>query len=119
MVNVLACAVPVLQTPSGNRDSGKERFYRITMSSSIQVIWNARCETREENAPFSLEQICNRWRSKIKKRLELDCLMTRNRFGKKALHKDLVIKTWSGSILNEHQLPQDWTEANGVLVGTE
>ncbi|KAG7445522.1 uncharacterized protein BT62DRAFT_932616 [Guyanagaster necrorhizus] len=39
------------------------------------------------------------------------------RFGQKALNKDLVLRTWSGAILDEKKLPKDWTEVNGVLVG--
>ncbi|KAG7451418.1 uncharacterized protein BT62DRAFT_927124 [Guyanagaster necrorhizus] len=33
------------------------------------------------------------WARKLNKRLELDCSMTHKRFGKKALPKDLVLKT--------------------------
>ncbi|KAK0468843.1 hypothetical protein IW261DRAFT_1345740 [Armillaria novae-zelandiae] len=119
MSNILTCAAPVFKSQSGHRESGKERFFRITISSSVQTIWNARCERviQRDNAPFSNEEIINKWKKKVNRRLELDCLMTRERFGKKALSKDLVLKTWAGSILNEHQLPQDWTEADGVLVG--
>ncbi|KAK0201952.1 hypothetical protein DFS33DRAFT_1462420 [Desarmillaria ectypa] len=117
--NILACTSPVFKSAGGNRDSGKERFYRIVVSSAGQTIWNARCERviQRENTPFPTEEIRNRWKKKMNKRLDLDCLMTRKRFDKKALGKDLVINTWSGSIFNEQQLPRDWTKVDGVLVG--
>ncbi|KAG7439396.1 uncharacterized protein BT62DRAFT_1014009 [Guyanagaster necrorhizus] len=80
-----------------------------------------RCERviQKDNAPYSPVQIRNKWMKQIRRRLELDCLMIRKRFGKKALQKDLVLRTWSGVIENEHRLPKDWTEIDGALVGME
>ncbi|KAK0183551.1 hypothetical protein F5146DRAFT_1010429 [Armillaria mellea] len=80
MGNILSCSVPVFKSRNGIRDGGKERFYQMIMSMSIQIIWN---------------------------------------FRKKALQKDLVLETWSGVIKDEHRLPRDWTETDGVLVGME
>ncbi len=119
LAHILACASPIFKSPNGHRDKGKEQFFRIVVSSAAQTIWNARCERviQRENMPFTSEEIRNRWRKKINSRLELDCLMTRDRFGKKASNKDLVLRTWAGSIMNEDQFPKDWTEAVGVLVG--
>ncbi|PBK84287.1 hypothetical protein ARMGADRAFT_1048260 [Armillaria gallica] len=116
---ILACTSPTFKSQNGHREYRKERFFKIVVSSSVQTIWNTWCERviQQDNIPFTPEEIRNRWMKKINRRLELDCLMTKERFGKKALRKDLVIQTWAGSILNEHQLPQDWTEVGGVLVG--
>ncbi|KAK0477472.1 hypothetical protein EDD18DRAFT_1312745 [Armillaria luteobubalina] len=102
MANILSCSVPVFKSRNGIRDSGKERFFRIIMSMSIQIIWNTRCERviQNDGTPFSSTQICNRWLAK-------------------ALQKDLVLETWSSVIKDEHQLPRDWTETDGVLVGME
>lgn len=121
MANILSCSVPVFKSGNGIRDSGKEQFYQIIMSMSIQIIWNVRCERviQNDDTPFLLTQICNRWLAKVHKCLELDCLMTRDCFGKKALQKELVLETWSGVIKDEHYLPRDWTETDGVLVGME
>ncbi|KAK0492473.1 hypothetical protein EDD18DRAFT_1079548, partial [Armillaria luteobubalina] len=93
----------------------------IKIIMQCQVIWNARCAQviQKDNAPFLPTQIHNRWLAKVWKQLELDCLLTWNHFGKKALPKDLVLKTWLRVIKDEHQLPKDWTEADGVLVGME
>ncbi|KAK0436131.1 hypothetical protein EV421DRAFT_1716134 [Armillaria borealis] len=78
MSNILACAAPVFKSQSGHRESGKECFYQIVVSSSVQTIWNAHCERviQCDNAPFSSEEIINKWKKKINRRLELDCLMT-------------------------------------------
>ncbi|KAK0435594.1 uncharacterized protein EV420DRAFT_1281625, partial [Desarmillaria tabescens] len=61
----------------------------------------------------------HRWLKKINKWLELDGLMTYKRFGRKALPKEIILKTWKGSINNEKNLPPDWIEVCRVLVGME
>ncbi|KAK0209861.1 hypothetical protein IW262DRAFT_497642 [Armillaria fumosa] len=92
MADILACAVPVFKTNDDTRDCEKERSYRIVMFSSIQTIWNARCER-------VIQQILRtttdtKQMKKINKRLEMYCLMTCQGFDRKALQKDLVIRTW-------------------------
>ncbi|KAK0470740.1 hypothetical protein IW261DRAFT_1345199, partial [Armillaria novae-zelandiae] len=59
MANLLACAALIFRAQNGNRDSGREHFYCIIMSLSMQVIWNARCERviQNNNSPFSPVQI--------------------------------------------------------------
>ncbi|KAG7452479.1 uncharacterized protein BT62DRAFT_1014726 [Guyanagaster necrorhizus] len=89
MFNILACVTPVFKLPGGNRDIGKECFYQIIISLSIQTIWNAQCE---KNSSFLPEEIHNRWLKRINKRLDLDCLMTCKHFSRKALGKDLVLR---------------------------
>ncbi|KAF9021559.1 hypothetical protein BDZ89DRAFT_957347 [Hymenopellis radicata] len=120
LATILSSPMPVFKDWNDKRETGKERRYRIVITSSAQVIWNARCERIIEhaNAEFTTDQIQNRWRKKINRRLELDCLMTRKRFGKKAIPKKHVVMTWKGSLQDEYVLPKDWTEASGVLVGT-
>ncbi|KAG7440645.1 uncharacterized protein BT62DRAFT_910087, partial [Guyanagaster necrorhizus] len=121
MTNILACAIPVFKAPNRNRDRRKEWFYDITISLSMQVIWNAQYERviQNHNTPFSPVQMQNRWWKRVQNRLDLDRLMMHKWFGKKALQKALVIKTWSGMMDDEHQLLEDWTEADRVLVGKE
>ena len=41
------------------------------------------------------------------------------KFGNLALKKDLVLRTWSGLLMNEDALPDDWTYTVGVLVGIQ
>ncbi|KAG7439397.1 uncharacterized protein BT62DRAFT_913764, partial [Guyanagaster necrorhizus] len=43
MAKILSCAISVFKASNGKRDSGKERFYQLVISSSAQVIWNAQC----------------------------------------------------------------------------
>ena len=39
------------------------------------------------------------------------------KFGKRALSKKMVIKTWYGCLDNENKLLPDWHKLKGVLVG--
>ncbi|KAJ7656114.1 hypothetical protein DFH06DRAFT_1132594 [Mycena polygramma] len=42
-------------------------------------------------------------------------LTNKLKFNNLALNKDLVLRTWSGLLMNEDQLPDDWTYTEGVL----
>ena len=53
----------------------------------------------------------------INDRLELDCRMTHPHYKTRALSKSLVIQTWEKTLMDEEQLPEDWTSKSGVLVG--
>src|SRR5258708_31444278 len=55
--------------------------------------------------------------STINNHLEQDRILTNKRYGKSALPEDLVLKTWSGTLQNEHSLPKNWLYASGGLVG--
>jgi hypothetical protein len=48
------------------------------------------------------------------------CAMTNEaKYGKKAIKKGLVLKTWCRVLKNEEKLPRDWTWETGVLVGDD
>ncbi|KAJ7762994.1 hypothetical protein B0H16DRAFT_1219920, partial [Mycena metata] len=62
--------------------------------------------------------IHNRWVSLINRALKRDILLTNQaRFGSLAIKKQVVLNTWSGTLLEEDSLPDDWTKSKGVLVG--
>ncbi|KAK0421829.1 hypothetical protein EV421DRAFT_2012316 [Armillaria borealis] len=116
---LLASGLPTFKSENGKRDAGKERFYRIIMTISIQVIWSLRVKrvVDNESAPFTASAVEKMWLKSVNDRLELDCLMTNKRFGKKALKHEVVKKTWKGVLKDERQLPSNWAGAVGVLVG--
>ena len=43
----------------------------------------------------------------------------KQQYGSFATKKNLVLKTWSGTLKNENTLPDDWINMPGVLVGVE
>ena len=42
-----------------------------------------------------------------------------HKYGPLATKRDLVLKTWSRTLKNKHNLPEDWINMSGVLVGME
>ena len=52
-------------------------------------------------------------------RLTIDCAFDTKKYGPFTTRKDLVLKTWSGTLKNEHSLPDNWINAPCVLVGME
>ncbi|KAF9231095.1 hypothetical protein BU15DRAFT_68624 [Melanogaster broomeanus] len=102
---------------------GKTRLFRILTTEASHLIWKLRCERAiklegKEELFHSDIEIHNRWVACINKRLKYDRLLADSvRYGKKALKLDLVLKTWSGVLMDEHNLPDDWIRQSGVLVG--
>ncbi len=112
----------MFKSENGTRDSGKERFYRIIISTSTQVIWNARCECviQKENDPFSPIQIQNRWRKKGQPTARTRLLDDSQSVQKESSPERSSLENMVGCVIeNEQQLPRDWTEFDGVLVGME
>jgi len=61
--------------------------------------------------------IHNQWLNAVNTALTRDRLLTdKIKFGPLALKKQLVLNTWSGLLMDEDSLPDDWTH-EGVLVG--
>ncbi|KAK0467448.1 hypothetical protein IW261DRAFT_1346353 [Armillaria novae-zelandiae] len=116
---LLACCLPTFKSEKGKRESGKERFYRIIMSISIQVIWGLRCKQviSEENTPVNPSVVERTWTRAINDRIEIDCLMTRKKFGWRALKPQVIKNTWEGTLKNKDSLPKNWMKIDGVLVG--
>ncbi|KAJ7768125.1 hypothetical protein DFH07DRAFT_736499, partial [Mycena maculata] len=66
---------------------------------------------------YTTTEIHNRWLKSINGVLQRDRLLTNKiKFGPLALNKQLVLNTWSGLLMYEDSLPDDWTK-EGVLVG--
>ncbi|KAJ7720752.1 hypothetical protein DFH07DRAFT_1008459, partial [Mycena maculata] len=60
----------------------------------------------------------NQWLKAVDKVLQHDRILTdKIRFGTLALNKQQVLNTWSGILMDEDSLPDDWTYTEGVLVG--
>ncbi|KAJ6546271.1 hypothetical protein DFH09DRAFT_927399, partial [Mycena vulgaris] len=84
--------------------------------------WNIRndrvLKTPSRNITDS--EIHNRSLKSINSALGRDQILANKlKFGELALNKDLVLRTWSGLLMNEDSLPDDWTYTVGVLVGIQ
>ncbi|KAJ7366078.1 hypothetical protein DFH08DRAFT_679762, partial [Mycena albidolilacea] len=107
------------KTRNGSLTHVKNRFFTILVSTAMQLIWNLRNErVLETHRATSDSEIHNRWTAIIKSALKRDILLTdRIQFGTLAIKKQVVLNTWSGVLLDEDSLPDDWTRSKGVLVG--
>ncbi|KAJ7193723.1 hypothetical protein GGX14DRAFT_378700, partial [Mycena pura] len=83
-------------------------------------IWRLRVDRIITNPGkiHSSSAIYNQWLKSINTSLTRDRILTnKTKFGKLSFNKQLVLNTWSGLLLNEDYLPNDWTYTKRVLVG--
>jgi len=116
---VLGCNLVKFKSARGNILKEKGRLFAILVSVAWYLIWNLRVN-RVITMPdkvTTLSEIHNQWLKSINSALKRDCVLTdKLRFGQLALSKRLVLYTWSGLLMDEDSLPDDWTH-EGVLVG--
>ena len=90
---------------------GDNHLFKILIAKSLMLIWYLRnqriCGHTTENTWPTEEDMRARWIVKINVRLTIDRASTHNKFGPLTTKKDLVLKTWSGTLKNEHTLPDD------------
>ncbi|KAF7798072.1 hypothetical protein EIP86_009286 [Pleurotus ostreatoroseus] len=104
---------------------GARRLFSILVSESTYLIWKLRCERRIEFGDavqrwHTVKEISRRWLFTINSRLALDRIMTSAwRYGSQAIPRDLVLRTWDGTLRDNDTLPDDWINTPGVLVGME
>ncbi|KIY48683.1 hypothetical protein FISHEDRAFT_42841, partial [Fistulina hepatica ATCC 64428] len=102
---------------------GAQHLAKIIIIESIHIIWALHCERRiefqdDEGKWRSKQYIANLWISSINSRIAVDRLSTnRRKFGSRAIKKETVLKTWSGTLQHEDALPDDWIFGPRVLVG--
>ncbi|KAI0349339.1 ribonuclease H-like protein [Trametes cingulata] len=108
---------------SGRQRAGVSRLARILVTETVYLIWALRCQrvvgwTDEPDRVHSTRELVNRWTATMNRRLRMDILSTNTKIcGKKALSKELVLRTWRGTLTNEDTLPEDWVSCPRVLVG--
>ncbi|KAJ6553279.1 hypothetical protein B0H19DRAFT_1211046 [Mycena capillaripes] len=85
----------------------QSRLFTMIVLTSMSLIWSLRNK-----------RIHNRWVSLTNAAQNRDRLLSnRARFGSLATKKQLVLNTWSGTLLDGDSLTDDWTIVKGVLVG--
>lgn len=119
--SILGCGLAEVRDSSNKLRPGASRLIRIVISESAHMIWTIRCERRIQNADadtgISENAIANKWIYRMNTRLTTDRLCTDRRYGTKALKPETVLQTWSGTLLAEENLPENWLRQSGVLVG--
>ncbi|KAJ7237092.1 hypothetical protein C8J57DRAFT_1087777, partial [Mycena rebaudengoi] len=116
---VLGCNLVKFKSDKGVIHPAKGRLFAILVSVAWHLIWNLRCSrviATSDRIPTTA-QIHNQWLNAVNTALRRDRLLTDEiKFGPLRLKKQLVLNTWSGCLIDEDSLPDDWT-SEGVLVG--
>ncbi|KAF7976795.1 hypothetical protein HWV62_5646, partial [Athelia sp. TMB] len=119
--HILACTLAEIKDDEGKGIRGASRLYRIIITESAHLIWRMRNkrfgEPDKEKWP-TVNETENTWTRTINQRLDLDKAMTDPKFETKAIPKSKVISTWKNTLMNEKELPEDWTKVREVLVGS-
>ena len=119
-------ALPLLKVKSENDRirTGATHLLLIAASECAFLMWKTCCKrlfddnTETQNKTPAPQEIRHNLITILNERLEHDHILTSwKRYQSRALPGKLVLNTWSGTLLNESSLPEDWLKANGVLVG--
>ncbi|KAJ7078702.1 hypothetical protein B0H15DRAFT_788723 [Mycena belliarum] len=121
--SVLGCGLASFSDTNGRKLPGASRLYHILVSESVFMIWKVRNESvlARQGVPLPEIAIHNKWLHCINQRLLFDRLLTNHaKYGKQnSIKTSLVLQTWSATLMNEDDLPDDWIKEPRVLVGTE
>src|SRR5258708_16621429 len=124
ITSIMARPLLKVKSESNRIRTGATRVLLIAASECAFLMWKARCKrlfddnTETRNKTPAPQEIRHNLIAILNERLERDCILTSwKRYQSRALPGKLVLNTWSGTLLNESSLPEDWLKVNGVLVG--
>ncbi|KAJ7763800.1 hypothetical protein B0H16DRAFT_1661741 [Mycena metata] len=92
------------------------RLFAILVSIAWHLIWKLRVDRVmvNPNMPLNKDAIHNQWLKMVNAGLQRDRILTnKRRFGTLALKKQIVLNTWSGLLMDENSLPDDWISTRG------
>ncbi|KAJ6491239.1 hypothetical protein DFH09DRAFT_1105065 [Mycena vulgaris] len=115
---ILGCNLVKFKHPNRKIIPAMGRLFAILVSTAWHTIRNIRNDRVLKNPGRNITdtEIHNRWLKSINSALGRDRILTdKLKFGDLALNKDLVRRTWSGLLMNEDSLLDDWTYTVGVL----
>jgi len=118
---ILGCNLVRFNSYKGTIIPEQGRLFAILVSVAWHLIWKLRLTRVIDNTEMRLAttEIHNRWLKEVNAALQRDRLLTdKIKFGPLALKKQQVLNTWSGLLMDEASLPDDWTH-EGVLVGMQ
>jgi hypothetical protein len=118
----LGCNLVQFKTTKGAIIPEKGHLFAILVSVAWHEIWWLRVDRVLCNPGkiHSGQAIYNQWFKSVNTSPNRDRILTdKLRFGTLSLNKQLVLNTWSGLLLHEDSLPDDWTYTKRVLVGIQ
>ncbi|KAJ6564223.1 hypothetical protein B0H19DRAFT_1067810 [Mycena capillaripes] len=117
--SILGSSLAVFKDNRGRALHGKTRLYRILVSESMYAIWKMRCDSVLSKAGelISVQETHNKWVGTINERILTDrVLATSSKYKKGAsIPSALVLQTWSGTLKDEDQMPENWIWEPEVL----
>ncbi|KAJ6602046.1 hypothetical protein DFH09DRAFT_900378, partial [Mycena vulgaris] len=100
---VIGCNLVKFKHPNCKMIPAMGRLFAILVSTAWHTIWNIRNDKVLKNPHHNITdiEIHNRWLKSINSALGRDRILTNKmKFGNLALNKDLVLRTWSGLLMN-------------------
>ena len=92
-------------------------MYKILIAESVMLIWHLRnqrvCADLPKDTWPTKEEVRNKWIPRINAKFTLDRASSNKKYRSSATKKSIVLKTWSGTLKNEHTLPDDWLNMPG------
>ncbi|KAJ7697650.1 hypothetical protein B0H17DRAFT_928271 [Mycena rosella] len=117
---ILGCNLARFKSNKGILIREKGRLFAVIVSAAWHLIWKLRVNRVISSPGMALkeENIHNLWLKTMNAALTRDRILTnKTRFGLLSFKKQLVLNTWSGLLMDEDSLPDDWIHEKGVLVG--
>jgi hypothetical protein len=113
-----------IQNQKGKTLVGKGRLFTILVSTSVHLLWKLKWTQKLQHIDLNSREhyhiLHNLWLAAINAALKRDCLLTyKVHFGSLARNHQIVLETWSGTLMDEDSLLDDWINTQGVLVGIQ
>ncbi|TFY52956.1 hypothetical protein EVJ58_g9721 [Rhodofomes roseus] len=109
---------------SEKRSEPLARLWRIIIPEAAHLIWKLRCErvighADEDDWQHTGKAITQRWYAAMNRRLHIDLVATKTKFGHLTKNSRTVQSTWTKTIGDELGWQEDWTRVPWVLVGID
>ena len=110
---------------SSKLQKGKKSFirdnhhFKFLIAELAMLIWTIRIDKYKGKPLPTRDEIRAKWITKMNEKLKTDRVSTHQKFGKLATNKELVLKTWSSTLLDESNVLDVWIDASGALAGMD
>ena len=104
----------------GNKPLTRDNcLFKFLIAESVMLIWTIRLDKYKDKPMPTREEIRVKWVTRMNERLKTDRVSTHRKFSKLVTNRELVLKTWSGTLQDKSNLPDDWIDVSRVLVGVD
>ncbi|KAI0700490.1 ribonuclease H-like domain-containing protein [Cerioporus squamosus] len=118
---IIGAAQLVVRKPDGKVLKGLSRLAKLLVVEAAHLIWKLRCERViqwEGAREYSKPEVQGRFWSATNRRMLMDRSLVFSRIPGRKPSRKAVLATWKVVLAGAGDLPADWLEEPGVLVGT-